>query len=191
MAWWLGDSGRPCPLPAPGPRDPRSGATQPRRSGNRTEPQREAPPALPAALGSSEDPLEDRRRGPGGGSGSGFWGCWLRGPARGTDSGRGTWEPRACLELSEVLGWTGPGPLRSPRPTPDGGLEQGDSVCRVLRPSEGLWEASEGHSSCDSRRPLVYAWEREGGGRFGLLEWSRGWMADAGVDWGAVITVHC
>lgn len=70
-------------------------------------------PALPGALGSSEDPLEDPSRGAARGavlgaargSGSGYW---PGGPARGAGSGRGLGRG-VCLELSEVLGWTGDG----------------------------------------------------------------------------------
>lgn len=40
---------------------------------------------------------------------------------------------RARLELSEVLGWTGPWGLREVREADSGGNAQGDPVCRVVR----------------------------------------------------------
>lgn len=94
----------------------------PGRSRSRSRSRKRAPrppqappraPALPGALGSSEDPLEDPSRGAARGavlgaargSGSGYW---PGGPARGAGSGRGLGRG-VCLELSEVLGWTGDG----------------------------------------------------------------------------------
>lgn len=138
----------------PGPRAPRptqrSHSTAAQRDGGRATVEARAaptgsaaPPALPAALGSSEDPLENRRRRGPGGAGEGAardtGGCWLRGPARG--SGRGTDSGREDLGAARVPGAVrgagldgAPGLREVLRPTPDGGIEQGDSVCRVLRP---------------------------------------------------------